>query len=83
MSSGPIAGANASPVAEFLPSRPAAVGAGPPDHSPPGAAAVGGDYCFAVEAAAGVVVVVVQVFLDELQAVLAAPYLGGVVCVDC
>ena len=60
----------------------AAVRAGPADCAAPPDAALGGDLLSAVEAAAGVVVVIGEVLGDELQAVDAAGKLGRAVGVD-
>ena len=60
----------------------ATVGARPPDRPAPGYAAHGGDLSPAVEATAEVVVLVLQVFDDELEAVGAGGHRDGLVGVD-
>ena len=64
------------------PSWSAAVWAGVPDNAPPADAALGGDLASAVEAVAMVIVVVLQVLGDQLQAVGAGCDLVRVAGVD-
>ena len=63
----------------LLPTWAPAVRAGAADGATPSHSAQGGDLAAAVEAPAGVVVVVVQVLVDEIEAVRTAADLGGVV----
>ena len=64
------------------PSWAPAVRAGPPDHPAPLYAALGGDLLPAVKTATQVVIVVLQVLDDQLEAVGAAGHSGGVVGVE-